>query len=71
MSKQSDRGQRAEPLLIRTTQAPAFVGLPPSTFYSIAKRPDFPRKVVLGERSTGYLRDELVAWIVSQRRPAK
>lgn len=58
----------SESLLVRTTQAPAFVGLPPSTFYVFARRPGFPRKVVLGERSTGYLRSELIEWVVSHQR---
>jgi predicted DNA-binding transcriptional regulator AlpA len=57
-----------EPLLVRTTQAPAFVGLPPTTFYMAARRPDFPRKVVIGPQSTGYLRSELRAWVAAQKR---
>lgn len=61
----------AEPMLVRTNQAPAFVGVPRSTFFVIAKRDDFPRQVVLGPRATGYLRDELRAWVVAQRRNAK
>lgn len=60
----SDRNKKPAipPLLIRTTAAPEFVGLPASTFFKLAKRPDFPRKVILGPQSTGYLRTELIAF---------
>jgi predicted DNA-binding transcriptional regulator AlpA len=56
-----------EPLLVRTTAAPAFCGLPASTFFALALRPDFPAKVRLGERTTGYVRAELRDWLLAQR----
>jgi predicted DNA-binding transcriptional regulator AlpA len=67
----SPKAGSVEGLLVRSHQAPAFIGVPRSTFYVLAKREDFPRKIVLGTQTTGYLRDELRAWVVSQRRPAK
>jgi predicted DNA-binding transcriptional regulator AlpA len=53
-------------LLIRTSQAPRFIGLPASTFYELAKRPDFPRKIIFGRRTTGYLESDLRAWVARQ-----
>lgn len=50
-------------LIVRTSDAPAFVGLPASTFYDLARQPGFPTKLRLGPRTTGYLRDELEAWV--------
>ena len=54
-------------LLIRTSAAPRFIGLPASTFYELAKREDFPKKIVFGRRTTGYLAADLVAWIAAQQ----
>jgi predicted DNA-binding transcriptional regulator AlpA len=60
--KRETEGRFAQSLLVRTSAAPAFVGLPASTFFKLAKRPDFPRKVILGPQATGYMRGELVAF---------
>jgi predicted DNA-binding transcriptional regulator AlpA len=54
-------------LVTRTSAAPRFIGLPASTFYELAKRTDFPKKIVFGRRTTGYLTTELVAWVAAQQ----
>lgn len=57
-----------QPLITRSGAAAAFLGIPPSTFYALAKSdPTFPAKIRLGPQTTGYRTDELVAWIESKR----
>jgi predicted DNA-binding transcriptional regulator AlpA len=54
-------------LIVRTSKSPGFIGVPASTFYDLAKRPDFPKKIVFGRRTTGYLAADLVAWVAAQQ----
>lgn len=59
------------PLITRSSRAPAQVGLPPSTFFHLAKNdPTFPKKLRFGPQMTGYLTAELVAWALSKREVA-
>ena len=54
-------------LIVRTSAAPRFIGLPASTFYELARREDFPKKIVFGRRTTGYLASDLIAWVSAQQ----
>jgi predicted DNA-binding transcriptional regulator AlpA len=54
-------------LIVRTSKSPRFIGVPASTFYDLAKRPDFPKKIVFGRRTTGYLASDLIAWVSAQQ----
>jgi prophage regulatory protein len=48
---------------LRPTQAARFLGIGESTFWRWAKeRPDFPKPIKLGPRTTVYPLDKLTAW---------
>jgi predicted DNA-binding transcriptional regulator AlpA len=56
------------PIITRTSRAPAVLGFAPSTFHHLAKTdPTFPRKLVFGKQTTGYLTAELLAWAESKK----
>jgi predicted DNA-binding transcriptional regulator AlpA len=62
----SYRPEQQNGLIVRTSKSPGFIGVPASTFYELAKRPDFPRKIIFGRRTTGYLESDLRAWVARQ-----
>lgn len=48
---------------LRPAQAAKFLGIGASTFFRWAKqRPDFPKPIKLGSRTTVYPLDKLTAW---------
>jgi predicted DNA-binding transcriptional regulator AlpA len=56
------------PIITRTSRAPNRLGLPASTFHWYAKNdPTFPRKIVLGPQTTGYIDAELLEWAESKK----
>jgi len=60
-----------EEVLLRPCEAAAFLGIARGTLYKWEKeRPDFPRRVRLSARASGWWRHELRAWLERQREAA-
>ena len=55
--------------IIRPKEACLILGVSLPTLWRYSKEPDFPRKVVLGRRVTGYRSDELEAFIEKNKEP--
>ena len=54
--------------VLRPADAARLLGISKATLYSWSRsRPDFPRKIKIGPRSSGWLRSELLAWLERQR----
>ncbi len=49
--------------VLRIKSVITMTGIPRSTIYSYMKDGKFPKPIKLGERSVGWLEDDLLAWI--------
>ncbi len=71
--KADDRSPPLVGAIIRAKDIRAFTGIPDSTRAdwenpkSPRYDPTFPKKIRLGARTTGYLREEVLAWLKSRR----
>ncbi len=54
--------------VLRLKAVMTMTGLPRSTIYHYMKSKKFPCSVKLGERSVGWLEEDLLAWIKTRRR---
>ncbi len=54
-------------IVIRRTEAPAFLGLSQSTIDRMCAAGKFVPKVRLGEQATGFLRADLEAWLAARK----
>ncbi|MHA7833476.1 MAG: helix-turn-helix transcriptional regulator [Algiphilus sp.] len=54
------------PRVIRLPEVQARVGMSRSAIYAAAARGDFPRPFKLGPRASGWLADEVDAWLRSR-----
>ena len=52
--------------ILRLSQVLERVSLSRSTLYKMIARGEFPRPVQLGQRSTGWLHEEVDAWLESR-----
>jgi len=57
--------------VIRRKDIRDYVGLCPHWCVKLEKRGQFPRRVKLGERATGWLASDLDRWLESKRREAE
>lgn len=54
-------------IVVRRTEAPAFLGLSQSTIDRLCAAGKFVPKVRLGEQATGFLRADLEAWVATRK----
>lgn len=54
-------------IVIRRTEAPAFVGLSQSSVDRLCAAGKFAPKIRLGEQATGFLRTDLEAWVLARK----
>ncbi len=60
-----------QPQLIRSKDAPRFLGIEKTLFYSdVVKETDFPPQIKLGKQVRGWRRTDLEAWLSSREREA-
>lgn len=52
--------------VIRIAQVTALTGLSRSTIYRYMDKDIFPRPIQLGERSVGWIEEEVLAWLASR-----
>ncbi len=52
--------------VIRRAQVIAVTGLSKATIYRYMDKGAFPRPIPLGERSVGWIEEEVMAWLVSR-----
>lgn len=55
------------PTILREHDVAHMTGLPRSTRYLLIKNGEFPAPVALGSRVSGWMSDEIQAWIDSRR----
>lgn len=53
--------------ILRLNAVMEMTGLPRSTIYFYMKNETFPKPIKLGERSVGWLEEELRAWIANKK----
>jgi prophage regulatory protein len=53
--------------ILRPLNAADLFNVSRTTFWRYAKRPGFPCKIRLGEKSVGWLESELMAWLESRK----
>jgi predicted DNA-binding transcriptional regulator AlpA len=51
------------PLVVRSTKAHELLGIGRTRLFELSKRADFPRKVKLGGKASGFVVAELEAWV--------
>ncbi len=54
--------------ILRPKEAAHVLGVSRTTFWRIAKAIDFPKKVRIGARAVGWLRDDLLAWMEARKK---
>ena len=60
-------------MVIRLPEVKKITGLPRSTIYRYIKQNNFPKQVPLGNRSVGWIREEVLSWVtekITQRNSA-
>ncbi len=54
--------------IVRPAEAAKLLGVSKSTLYHWSKHtPDFPTRIQVGPRTTGWLKHELLAWLEARR----
>jgi prophage regulatory protein len=62
---QADQSRRH---VIRPIEADRICGISKSTRYRLEAAGQFPKRILLSERSSGYFSDEIEAWLASRPR---
>lgn len=61
--------QSAQPRhIVRPAEADRICGISKSTRYRLEAAGQFPKRVILSERSSGYFSDEIETWMASRPR---
>ena len=58
--------EKSKSQIIRLKQVKAITGLSRSTIYKFMSHKEFPKQIKLGLKSSGWLLDEVDAWIQNQ-----
>ena len=66
MAEKTNQGINGLPLILRKKQVLALVGLSASTIYTLEKAGDFPQRVKLSQRATGWLTSDIERWLASK-----
>lgn len=53
-------------MVIRLPEVKKITGLPRSTIYRYIKQNNFPKQVPLGNRSVGWIREEVLSWVTEK-----
>jgi predicted DNA-binding transcriptional regulator AlpA len=66
-AKQTEAGNPRETAVLSKKDVSALTGLAETTLWRLEKKGDFPAKVSLSPGRTGWVRDEILAWIESRK----
>ena len=68
MGKENCSTPRDMDRILRPAEAARVLGVSRTTFWRIAKAIDFPKKIRIGARAVGWLRDDLLTWTEARKR---
>ena len=57
--------------VLRPAAACKMLGVGRTTLWKLAQRPDFPQRVTLGARATGWVETELLLWVQGRKEVSK
>ena len=67
-----EKGIRSTPRemdrILRPAESARVLGVSRATFWRIAKAIDFSKKIRIGARAVGWLRDDLLAWMEARKK---